>query len=73
MPVQKFKSYQDAREALWCFSPDDQYYQQIKEFWYTVSCLRPMRRYPHGVSKFKSVDEASAKMDEWVLKMGKAK
>ena len=67
MPVQKFKSYREAREGLWCFAPDEQYFRQVKKFWHTVSYLQPMRKYPHGITRFKSIDEANRNMDDWIL------
>ena len=67
MPVQKFKTYNEAREALWCFSPDADYYHRLKDFWATVALLHPRPAFPQGITKFKTVAEANQHMDDWLL------
>ena len=66
MVVQKFRSFQEAKEALWCFKPDIDYYQSVKEFWKTTARLRPLKKYPHGISKYKSFAEAEKEMEKWL-------
>jgi hypothetical protein len=66
MAIQKFRSFQEAKEALWCFKPDINYYQSIQEFWTTIAKLRPIKKYPHGISKYKSLAESEKKMEEWL-------
>jgi integrase len=66
MVVQKFRSFQEAKEALWCFKPDADYYKSIQEFWNTTARLRPLKKYPHGISKYKFLAEAEKEMEKWL-------
>jgi len=66
MPIQKFKSFQEAEEALWCFRPNMAYYQSLRQFWDTIARLHPLKKYPHGITRYKSTVEADQKMDEWL-------
>ena len=56
MPVTKFSSFRDAEEALWCFTPDDNYYQRIRRLFELASRLRRVTPVP-GVVKFRSMAE----------------
>jgi len=62
MPIQKFRSFEEARRALWVFEPDDEYFRRLEEFFefaYEVSPFRVMR----GVRKYKSIDDPQRKID----------
>lgn len=68
MPVEKFSSFTQAEEALWCMRPDAEYYTRLRGFWRVVEGLsHPGRRYPHGVTGYRTTDEAARQMDEWLL------
>ena len=58
MPVQKFKTFEEAEEALWNFNPDAQYYKQVAELWEFANKLSPIE-YPRGIFKFKTIEEAN--------------
>ncbi len=58
MPVQKFKTFEDAREALWNFHPDEAYYKQVAELWNTADKISPIK-YPRGIFKFKTIEDAN--------------
>lgn len=59
MPVQKFKTFEEASQALWNFNPDEQYYRQVRNLYKMYSKLSKFK-YPHGVFKFKTFEEAEA-------------
>jgi len=31
MPIEKFKTFEAARKALWCFEPDEEYYRKVSD------------------------------------------
>lgn len=58
MPVYKFKTFEEAEQALWNFSPDEHYYHRVAELWEFANKLNPIV-YPRGVFKFKTFEEAN--------------
>ncbi len=66
MTIQKFKTYQEAKEALWCFNPDAIYYQSLRDFWETSARLKPLKLYSHGITRFQSTRKAAQQLDEWL-------
>ncbi|MBN1559634.1 hypothetical protein JW998_05250 [candidate division KSB1 bacterium] len=58
MAIQRFRSFQDAEEALWVMKPDREYYQRVAEHWDFVRMLRPAD-IPKGIFKFKTIQEAN--------------
>jgi hypothetical protein len=59
MPVTKFRSFQEAEEALWCFAPDKAYFQQVRQFFATASRMNQQNIRP-GITKYRSLDEMMA-------------
>jgi len=57
MPIQKFKSFEEAERALWNFNPDNEYYKKLRAFYKLFSKLLKFS-YPQGVFKFRSFEEA---------------
>ena len=57
MPVQKFKTFEEAERALWNYNPDSDYYKKLREFYKLFSKLSKFS-YPKGVFKFRSLEEA---------------
>ncbi len=68
MPVYKYKSFEDAQKALWCFEPDADYYKQLSELWNTADKLKPVVCH-RGVYKFKNIDLANKHRMKWELGM----
>ena len=60
MPVYKYKSFEEAEQAL--FHPDDAYFQRVRELWKFADTLCPIR-YPRGIFKFRTIEEANAHRD----------
>lgn len=62
MPVYKFKSYEQARQALWNFNPDNDYFIRIARLFNLGFRLSPpvCRR---GVFYFRNIEEANAFKD----------
>lgn len=57
MPVQKFKTFEEAEKALWNFNPDEKYYKQVAAFYELFTRLNKFS-YPMGIFKFKTFEEA---------------
>ena len=57
MPVQKFKTFEDAERALWNANPDSDYFKKLRAFFKLFSKLSKFS-YPEGVFKFRSLEEA---------------
>ena len=62
MPVYKFKTFEEAEDALWNFHPDERYFERVKELWNFADRLCPIR-YPRGIFKFRTIEEANAHRD----------
>ena len=59
MPVTKFRSLDEARAAQWSEGGSEENLRRLRfvlKFW---SRLRP-RRVPHGVFRYRSIEEANA-------------
>lgn len=69
MAVQKFKTFQEAREALWTFKPDAAYYESLQSFWLAIDRLQPIKKYPQGVFKYRTMEEADQAMKDWLLQL----
>jgi hypothetical protein len=64
MPVRKFRSMQEAREALWTDPRDPGHLERVQALWRLARILAP-RRYPHGVYRYPSIDEANRAGEAW--------
>ena len=70
MPVQKFKTFEEAEQALWCFKPDKEYFKRVERLFEMASKLyKP--NYPKGVHKYKTFEDAQAELDRWRIENGK--
>ncbi len=58
MTVEKFKTFKEAEEALWCFHPDEKYYKKVRQLFalaghfYKPACKR-------GIRKYKTIQDAN--------------
>ena len=66
MGLQKFKSFQEAERALWCFNPDEKYFKQIRELFKLANRLCPPN-FPRGIFKYRTMEEANKAKEEWLL------
>jgi hypothetical protein len=63
MPVFKYKTFEEAERALWNFKPDENYFKRVAELWDFANQLNPIR-YPRGIFKFKTIEEANRHREE---------
>jgi hypothetical protein len=62
MPIQRFNSFEEARQALVCEPGTEEHLRRLKALWSRSSRLAP-RTFPGGVFKFRSIEEANADRD----------
>ena len=56
MPIEKFKTYEAAAQALWCFDPDLEYYRKVAAHFKLAGKL--CRVYSKkGVYKYRSISD----------------
>lgn len=63
MPVQKFKTFEEAERALWKPHPDEAYYDRVAELWDFAEKLNPIS-FPKGILKFRTIEEANKHREE---------
>ena len=66
MAVLKFKTFEDAEQALWNFNPDENFFREIHELFIFAAKLNPVV-YPRGVFKYKTFEDAQEQRLEWEL------
>jgi len=64
MPVRKFRSFEEAREALWGDPDDPAYRRQLAWLWALSSRLARFR-YPRGVYRYATIEEAGRQREAW--------
>jgi len=64
VPVQKFRSLDEAREALWLSPADPAFLSGVARLWRLAAALAP-RRYPRGVHRYRSIAEANRAREAW--------
>ena len=70
MPVNKYKSFQDARDAQLVKNPDEKYYKMLSGFYNAFGKIFT-KKFPHGVFKFKNIEEAQKQKEEWLMNRAK--
>lgn len=66
MPIYKYRSFEEAREALWVDEVDDACLKRIADLWAMSEALYP-RRYKPGVYKYRSIKEAQADLENLII------
>ena len=67
MPVQKFRSHEEAceaREELWGDPGGPQYFRRLASLWAFAARISP-RRFPPGVYRYPSIEAANRAREEW--------
>lgn len=66
MSIQKFKTLDEAEQALWCYNPDEKYFKQVRELFKLANRLCPPD-FPRGIFKYRTMEEANNAKQEWLL------
>lgn len=72
MAVNKYRTFEEAQKALWRFKTDCGYFESLRDLFELFGKLIPPA-YPHGVFKYKDLDEANRQRMEWDVRMGTKK
>ena len=62
MPVQKFRTFREARLAQWLSPDDPRLYRRIQSWWRISSQFWIVER-PVGLQKFRTIEEANAEKE----------
>jgi hypothetical protein len=65
VPVQRFRSLDDARRALWVAPDDPALFARIRRVWRFSARLLD-RRIPRGLRRFSSIEAANAERERWI-------
>lgn len=71
MPIQRFHSSEEAREALWVRRDDPRLVPRIRSLWAFASRLAPGAA-PRGVRRFRSSEDAQRDRDDWITQRAHA-
>jgi hypothetical protein len=66
MGLQRFRSFEDARRALWVQPGDPQLATRIRRLWAFSARLAPGAA-PRGLRLFRTLEEAQAERADWEL------
>jgi hypothetical protein len=64
MPVRKFRDVSEMEETLWYDRDDPALQRAIASVWDFAARVCPLR-FPRGVHKYRSIEEANADRDRW--------
>jgi len=65
MPVQRFRSLDEASRALWVAPDDPTLIPRIRHVWHFSARLLD-RRIPRGLRRFASIEAANAERERWI-------
>jgi hypothetical protein len=65
VPVQRFRTPEDAARALWTRPGDPGLGRRIRSLWEMSARLAPPRAVPRGVRRFHSIEEANRERAAW--------
>lgn len=65
MPVTKFRTFEEARRALWIPKGDPRLDTVIPFVWGLALDMAGPCPFPRGVTKFRSIGEANADREKW--------
>lgn len=66
MPLQRFRSFEEARAALWGRTSDPAYLRRMAWVWAFSQKLCPSHLKP-GVRRYRSLEEAQREREAWEL------
>jgi hypothetical protein len=66
MPVIRYKSFEQAQEALWHYQTGGEYYRQIANLFDFYDKLNS-RAYPSGIFKYKNIEAFDRQKAAWMI------
>ncbi len=64
MPVYKFRTFEEARQALWHDGLDQRYLERLAKLW-AFSARLKQPAFPPGVYKYRDIADAARARDRW--------
>lgn len=64
MPIQRFRTFEEARRDLWLPPGDPKLLARVRSLWEFSARLAPPNM-PRGVRKFRTIEEANHDRDLW--------
>jgi len=68
MPLQKFRSFEEARRALWVKEDDPRLAIRLRALFAFSRRLVGIFPFPSGLRKFRSIEEADTERKGWEMK-----
>ncbi len=65
MTIKKYKTFEEAEEALWCLNPDEKYFKNVLRL-FDNRLLINIRKAKRGVFKYKTFEEAEEERLKWL-------
>jgi hypothetical protein len=65
VPIQRFRTLDEARRALWVAPDDPALFTRIRHVWRFSARLLD-RRIPRGLRRFSSIEAANAERERWI-------
>ncbi len=72
MSLQRFRDFEEAREALWIERSDPRLAARIRSLWAFASRLLPGAAGPRGVRRFRTIEDANREREEWITERARA-
>jgi hypothetical protein len=72
MGWQRFRDFEQAREALWIEPGDPRLIARIRSLWEFSSRLLGGRSAPRGLRRFRSIEEANEDRERWIAERARA-
>lgn len=63
--IQKFATFEEAEQGLYCFEPGQEYFERVARFWDFVDWVCP-REYARGMFRYRSIEEANEQAEKWL-------
>lgn len=67
MPIQRFRDFDEAREALWAGRDDPHLPNRIRRLWAFAAKLAPGSA-PRGIRRLRTIEEANRDREEWTTR-----
>ena len=65
MPVRKYRSVEDMEDRLWVPPGTPEHHNAVRRVLEYAALSGGQRNAPHGVFKYRSIEEASAQRETW--------
>jgi len=64
--VERFKTFEEAEIAGWCFNPDETYLQRVAELWKFAERVLPVKC-PNGIFRYRTLEQANKEEEQWIV------